>query len=188
MATRLFLVCVLLSSFAYADVQVRDGLISAELQSEPLTQVLDRLKAQTDVNLLIDEGITGKMISASFQDLPVALAFKKMLEGTGINYVVLAGADGEPKSIFIGASSRPGAAPQRLDNRPVNNRGVVTPVNPPIPIPQREIRTQPELKGYNPGVNVPTGGGFVPETPKTDQQPDQDQQQQEENPDDNSEN
>jgi len=194
MTTRFFVFLLFITSAVYADVQIHDGLISAEIQSEPLTQVLDRLKSQSDLNLMIDEGIAGKTVTASFQNLPVASAFKKMLEGTGINYVVLTGTNGEPESIFIGASSKPGAAPRRIDNRPVNNRSVVNPVNPPIPIPQPQPDARPpEAKPYNPNVNIPTGGGFVPEIPKTDQPQDQDQQQQqqqqqEENPDDNSEN
>jgi hypothetical protein len=200
MTTRVFLLFLFITSAVYADVQIHDGLISAEIQSEPLTQVLDRFRAQSDIKLLIDEGIAGKTISASFQNLPVASAFKKMLEGTGINYVVLAGTNGKPDSIFIGASSQPGTAPRSLDNRPVNGRGMVNPVNPPIPVPQAQpqpdARPQ-ENKPYNPNVNIPTGGGFVPEIPKTDQPQDQEQQQQpqqqqqqqqEENPDDNSEN
>jgi len=107
-----FLVAVFLlfSVTAFADVQVHNGLVSADLQSQPLMQVLDRSKAQTNLHLMIDDGVAGKTISASFQDLPVALALKKMLEGTGINYAVLGAEDGEPESIFIGGSSAPGAA------------------------------------------------------------------------------
>jgi hypothetical protein len=192
MTTRVLVFLLFITSAVYADVQIHDGLVSAEIKSEPLTQVLDRLKSQSDLHLMIDEGIAGKTISASFQNLTVASAFKKMLEGTGINYVVLTGTSGEPESVFIGASSKPGASPRRIDNRPVNNRSVVNPVNPPIPIPQPQPDARPpEAKPYNPNVNIPTGGGFVPEIPKTEQQQDQEQQQQqqqqEENPDDNSE-
>jgi len=188
MVKRCLLVLFLFSVTVYADVQVHDGLISVDLQSQPLTQVLDRLKSQTDLHLFIDEGLAGKTISASFQNLPVAVALKKMLEGTGINYVVLAGPKGEPESVFVGGSSRPGSAPRPLDNRPVNGRSVVTPVNPPGPIPQpaRDTRPNRQNREYNPGVNVPTGGGFVPQTPQPEQEQDQEQQQ-EENPDDNSE-
>jgi hypothetical protein len=168
---------LLLATLAHADLNVRDGRVSADLQSQPLTQVLERLKAQTNMKMVVDEGITGKTVSAKFQNLPVGLALKKILEGTGINYAVLGGADGQPQSVFIGGSTRPGAPPRRLDSRPVGNRGVVTPVNPPPPPPlpiQQDLRQQEQPQQNRPQVpppvNVPTGGGFVPEQPKTEQQ------------------
>jgi hypothetical protein len=190
---------ILFASSVYADVKVRDGRVSVDLQSQPLTQVLERLKSQTNMRMVMDEGISGKTVSASFQDLPVGLALKKILEGTGINYAVLAGADGEPQSVFIGGSSRPGVPPRRLDNRPTGTRGVVTPV-PPQSAPLPPIQQQPDIlrqqqqqqlqqqqqqqqplpeKSLSPALNVPTGGGFVPEQPGQNTPPEirEDQQQ-----------
>jgi hypothetical protein len=190
------LILLLFASALYAEVKVRDGQISADLKSEPLTQVLENLKKQTNMKLIVDEGIAGKTVSASFQNLPIALALKKILEGTGINYAVLSGPEGEPQRIFIGGSTSPGAPPKPLDNRPVGNRGVVTPVPapPPPPIPQQQQqppqqdgrqREQPQIKPLIPGgVNVPTGGGFVPNQPKSEQSPDHQQQQTEQPPED----
>jgi hypothetical protein len=189
---KFFLCIFFISSItAFADIQVQNGLVSAELQSQPLMQVLDRLKAQTDIHLVIDDGVPGRTISASFQDLPVAMALKKMLEGTGINYAVLAGNDGTPDSVFISVSSHPGAPPRRLDNRPITSRSVVTPVNPPAPVPQAQPenrRPNPETRGYNPNVNVPTGGGFAPQSPQSQQPQNQEQPQQQDDNSDNNEN
>ncbi|MCI0412174.1 STN domain-containing protein [bacterium] len=189
MAIRI-LILLLFACSLYADVKVEGGRISADLKSEPLTQVLDRLKTETNVKLFVDEGIAGKTVSANFQDLPVAMALKKILEGTGINYAVLAGADGEPQSVFIGGSTSLGSSPKRLDNRPVGNRGVVTPVPPPppppIPEPDGRQPVQPQIKPLTPGtVNVPTGGGFVPNQQKSDQPPEGEQQQQPQQLDEN---
>jgi hypothetical protein len=190
MILRIVLV-LLIAGTACAEIQVRDGLVSADIQSQPLSQVLDRLKSQINMRLVIDEGIAGKTVSASFRNLPVGPALKKLLEGTGINFAVLAGADGQPQSVFIGGSARPGAPPRRLDNRPVGTRGVVSPVAPspapppPTTIPQPEALQQQPLpeKPLTPAVNVPTGGGFVPEQPNVQtpagQQQQQDDQQQE---------
>ena len=185
---KFFLVAFFLCSvIGFADVQVRDGLVTADIQSQPLTQVLDRLKAQTDVHLLIDDGVEGKTVSANFQDLPVASALKKILEGTGINYAVLAGENGELESIFIGGSTTPGAAPRKIDNRPVTTRGVVSPVSPAMPPPPPPQENRPQQRGYNPNTNVPTGGGFVPASPQT-QPPNPDQQPQQEQPEENQDN
>ena len=191
------LLLMLITGVLHADVKVRDGRVSADLQSQPLNQVLDQLKKQTNMRMVVDEGISGKTVSASFQDLPVGSALKKILEGTGINYAVLAGADGQPQSVFIGGSSRPGAPPRRLDSRPTGNRGVVSPVPSPAQPPiqhqpeawqkqqpqqlqqqQQQQQSLPE-RYLPPASNVPTGGGFVPEQPKMDAPPEirEDQQQ-----------
>jgi hypothetical protein len=190
MAIRI-LVLLLFASALYADVKVEGDRISVDLKSQPLTQVLENLKTQTHLKLMIDDGIAGKTVSASFQNLPVAMALKKILEGTGINYAVLADAEGKPQSVFIGASAALGAPPKRLDSRPVGNRGVVTPVPPPPPppIPQptdgRPVEQQ-QIKPLTPGtVNVPTGGGFVPNQPKPEQPPETEQPQQQQQDDDN---
>lgn len=191
MTIRILLI-LLLASFAYADVKVQDGRISADLQSQPLSRVLDHLRSHTSIRMVVDEGIGNKTVSARFQDLPIGLALKKLLEGTGINYVVLADADGEPESVFIGSSSRPGAPPRRLDNRPVGNRGVVSPVPPPPPPPppapgpemkQPEAQPKPQM----PGTNIPTGGGFTPAQPVVEQPGEDEPRPQEELDDNNSE-
>ena len=178
---------LLLATCAFADIRVQDGQVSADLQSQPLTTVLEQLKTQMNMKMMIDDGINGKTVSAQFENLPVGLALKKILEGTGINFVVLGGADGEPHSVFIGGSSPPGGPPRRLDNRPVGNRGVVNPANPQPPppqsIPQPDMRQQRDGQrqpGARPQqlqpLSVPTGGGFVPDQPKNEQPPAEEEQ------------
>jgi hypothetical protein len=175
------LILSLITGTLCAEVRVRDGRVSADLQSQPLMQVLERLKEQTNMKMVIDGGIAGKTVSASFQDLSVGLALKKILEGTGINYAVLAGPDGEAQSVFIGGSSPPGSPPRRLDNRPVQNRGVVTPVPAPPPPGQTQqpalVPVAPQQRQQAPPVNVPTGGGFVPQQPATEPMTEDEQQQ-----------
>ena len=165
----LFLLCC--STFVYASVDVRNGKVSASLSSEPLDSVLESLRQQTQVKFSIQEGIGGQQISANFENLPLAAAIKKMLEGTGINFVILGNKEGEPESVFIGVSERPGAPPRRIDNRPPQNRGgVVTPVAPlPPEMPRRpEVSPVPVQKREPPTeVDVPTGGGYMPQSVKS---------------------
>jgi len=179
------------ATMAYADVNVTQGKISANVTSEPLRQVVDVLKQKTEIRFSVEEDVAGQMVSANFQDLPVAAAIKKLLEGTGINYAVLGDANGDPETVFIGNSERPGSpggsAPNPAMSMPA--RGVVTPVqplppqmNPPVQPPQTPV-DQKTPQQRPPGGNVPTGGGFVPEI-KTDPQeqtkPQQDNQEQDE--------
>ena len=178
------------SSFATADVKIQDGKISAQLNSAPLTQVLQAIKEQAQIRLDMEQEIGSKTVTASFQDLSLGDGIRKMLEGTGINFVVLSDGEGRPSSLFVGISASPGAPARRLDSRPINNnRGVVTPVNPqqqqppqqqPIPPSQPGEERQNAPRRQAPAVNVPTGGGFNPAATQPEQDRQQQQQQQDE--------
>jgi len=149
-----------------ADVEVRNGKISADFYSQTLRQVVQKMESETKIHFSLDEVVADKTVSANFQDLPVGLAIKKMLEGTGINYAVIATEEGGVRAVFIGGSERPGAAPRRLDTRPAAGRGVVIPVEPMhvaprAPAPEQK-RIPPLRRGADTTVDVPTGGGYVP--------------------------
>lgn len=137
---------------AFAEINVRDGKITANFTSQTLGQAIQTIKQQSGIQITVDESVVNETVSANFKDLPLAAAIKKLLEGTGINYAVIAGADGIPSAVLISGSEKPGAPPKKLDTRPVNAspvpaRSVVTPINPTPP----PITTQP-----------PTGGGAAP--------------------------
>jgi hypothetical protein len=177
---KLLLLGILVANFAYAGVQVEDGKISADVNQLPLNQVLQSLKQQTKIQFSIDDAIGGQTISARFQNLTIAAGIKKMLEGTGINYVVMADASGQPTSVFIGKSEKPGGPPKKLDTRPVTNmpnRGVVQPVQPIQQQPQQRINNQPGDANRqnqnrpagiqnNAPAEVPTGGSLVSPAPQ----------------------
>lgn len=159
---------------ASATVDVKDGVMTANMSAEPLRQVVQRIESQTGIHFAVDDQVASQPISASFQNLPVAMGIKKMLEGTGINYAVIDGGDGKPVSVFIGQSEKPGessgGAPRKADMRPaVNNppppRGVVNPVAPqPQPVvPQPQPIVQPGQSGTSQPF-MPTGTQMQPVT------------------------
>lgn len=181
-----FLIAVLLLSAGVlcADVTMQNGLMTADLTSQPLSQVLDTVRAQTSINFSVDEGVGSLQVSASFRDLSVAEAIKKMLEGTGVNYVVVGGPSG-PESIFIGGSEKPGQ-PAAGGGRPQPYRSVVQPVMPQQPVyvqptdntyiqqqqqQMNDMRRIPpgQQKKMDRGTGVsplpPTGGGYAPNQP-----------------------
>jgi hypothetical protein len=169
---RIFLLLLLLlltPVFVFANLQVENGKMSADLNSESLSNVLETLQQQTGMKVAIETEVGTQSISANFQNLPVAVGIKKLLEGTGINYVVIGDGQGV-MSLFIGSSEKPGGAPRILDTRApaMPGRGVVQPVNPmpPMPPPPQTApatKTDNQKKGHPPPpVSVPTGGGFVP--------------------------
>jgi hypothetical protein len=184
---------VLVPVYLFAEIKVANGKITADIYSQTLGEVVDKLELDGNIRFSMEEGLANQTVSASFKELPVAVAIKKLLEGTGINYAVVS-IGNEPPVIFIGKREAPGAARRILDTRPVNRqpRGVVTPVNPsypPPPPPQGAIpiekqgvnpvppQNQKPSANPNPGVNIPTGGGYVPGTQQQETgQPNEDDQ------------
>jgi hypothetical protein len=171
MRVLIFIAALFTASAAFAGVEVKDGKISADITNLPLRQVLQTLKQNTKIHFSMDDEIAGLAVSASFQDLTVAAGIKKLLEGTGINYVVMADANGDATSIFLGKSEKAGGPPKKLDSRPVSNmpnRGVVQPVQPMQPIQQ--VQPQGQNRGPNnrqpqPNNNKPAGMGTTTEVP-----------------------
>lgn len=168
---KLLCVCfVLLSAFCFAGVTVQNGQVSADFSSQPLRQVLDTIKQQTNMKIVMDDSVASTPVSAKFENLPVASAIRKMLEGTGINYIVLADEDGSER-LLISGSEKPGAAPKKLDTRPLSpaGRGVVAPVVLPPAVPMPAQNANPNNPGQKqaPGlqkkmdmsVTIPTAGG-----------------------------
>jgi hypothetical protein len=154
---------------AHCDVSIREGKVTIEVYSQPLSEIIEQLQEQSKIQFSLEEEIAGETVSGSFQNLPVAEAIKKLLEGTGINYAVVSKGEREPPAVFIGSREQPGAPRRVLDTRPVRNapRGVVTPVNPYPPAPPlhppsdagQEMQRQSAPSNI---INVPTGGGYVP--------------------------
>ena len=149
---------------------MQNGQVSADLNSQPLRQVLDTIKQQTNMKITMDDSVASTPVSAKFENLPVASAIRKMLEGTGINYIVLTYADGSPDRLLISSSEKPGTAPKKLDTRPLSpaGRGVVAPVvlPPAVPMPGQVAnpgggqRPAPGLqKKMDMNSTIPTAGG-----------------------------
>lgn len=183
---RFWALLVFLSApLAFAGVEVEQNKMSANVNSEPLRGIVDHLKRQSGIAVTLDDSVAAERVTANFKDLTIAAGIKKMLEGTGINYAVIAEGHGKPTAVFIGSSEKPGAAPKKLDARPVVNRGVVTPVAPPIPQVQQPMPTPiptPQTGGAiqggtvgQPSVGTVTGGGMgttqAPVTGTTTPQP-----------------
>lgn len=148
--------CLFISAQAFAAVEVKNGKVSANVQSELLRDVINQIGTQAGVQVSIDDSISNDMVYANFQDLPVGAAIRKLLEGIDVNYAVIAGADGNPTAIYVSKSESPGAPPKKLDSRPIAapNRGVVTPVMPQAPQP---VMPQPNVM---PQQAIPQGGNF----------------------------
>jgi hypothetical protein len=170
---RIVALLALFSVPAFAEINVRDGKITANFTSQTLSQAIQTIKQQSGIQINVDENVANETVSANFKDLPLAAAIKKLLEGTGINYAVIAGADGIPSAVLISGSEKPGAPPKKLDTRPVTAspvpaRSVVTPINPTPP----PITTPTPTGGAAPNAGMKPANGVAPVgAPNANQQP-----------------
>ena len=173
---RIAALLALFSFPAFAEINVHDGKITANFTSQTLGQAVQTIKEQSGIQINIDESVANETVSANFTDLPLAVGIKKLLEGTGINYAVIAGSDGIPKAVLISGSEKPGAPPKKLDTRPVAAapvpaRSVVTPINPTPP----PISNPPQAQapgGTVPNAGMKSGSGVAPAgAPNANQQP-----------------
>ncbi|HEY7160736.1 MAG TPA: hypothetical protein VH815_05720 [Acidobacteriota bacterium] len=159
---------------AFAEINVRDGKLTANFTSQTIAQAVQVIKEQSGLQIVVDETVANESVSANFKDLPLAAGIKKLLEGTGINYAVIAGADGVPSAVLISGSEKPGAPPKKLDTRPVAAapvpaRSVVTPINPtPPPISNPQPNQVPGSAG---AVPRPANGVAPVGAPNANQQP-----------------
>ncbi len=96
------------------------GLLDIHCENEPLSNVFNRIEQEIGVSLIIEPAVEAKMLSASFQGVPVAMAVQRILEGTGVVYAVMMDRRqwGRVDKIFIGAGGG-GPARQAPPPRPV---------------------------------------------------------------------
>jgi hypothetical protein len=157
----------LFCSLAFAEVRISNGKMTIAVINQRLDKVIDTLRKQSDIQFYVDQSVIDQSICADFQNLSVGRGIKKMLEGTGINYAVLA-RNGQAKAIFIGASQKPQPSSVKLGVRSTIPGRKQTTYQPP-----RFQRTQPakntliEFKkkepanGIEPVVSIPTAGSVT---------------------------
>jgi hypothetical protein len=96
----------LFCGFAFAEVKIRDGKVSANILNQRLDIVVKLFRQQTDIEFYLEDDVGGERICADLQNLSIGFGIKKLLEGTGINHAIIGNAEGT-QSIFIGSSQAP---------------------------------------------------------------------------------
>lgn len=104
----------------------RNGLVTIQCKDAPLSSVFERIEGETGIELTLEDEVKSKRLSANLVDLPVAMAVARLLEGVGVNYIVMMDSSdwGRVDKIFVGAG---GGGPARAAG-PV--RGPVVPEQP----------------------------------------------------------
>ena len=118
-------VAISAASFAQpANVHYQDGLVSVECTNASLEQVFRQIEAQAGIELILEDSVKSKRLTASLTAEPLQLAVQRLLDGAEVNYVVLMDTANWSRvsKVFVGAgggsASRGGALPPRAPVRP----------------------------------------------------------------------
>jgi len=89
-----------------------NGLISIQCKDAPLSSVFERIEEATGIELTLEDEVKSKRLSANLAGLPVSMAVPRLLEGAGVNYIVMMDPLdwGRVDKIFVGAG---GGGPAR---------------------------------------------------------------------------
>jgi len=178
---------VSLHSAAWAQpvsVTHHDGLLSIQCKDAPLSSIFGLIEKEAGVELVLEDEVKSKRLTANLTDVPVAMAVQRLLEGAGVNYVVMMDPANWARvgKIFVGAG---GGGPARSAQA---SRGPVA-LEPPEPdevyeetvdgvdpmnsgnFPQDategpDVETPPdagEFGGQNPGAQNPPGSSPIPD-------------------------
>jgi hypothetical protein len=132
-------------------VVYKDGLLSIQCADAPLTAVLEKVKAATGMELIWEGSAGNTRLTAQIAAQPVSLALPRLLEGTGINYLLLADR-ADPRrvaTLYVGeaTAAAPGTTAARTSPRLPRP---APPRDEPEPMPELQAAELPELEDDEP--------------------------------------
>jgi hypothetical protein len=71
------------------DVTYLNGLVSIRCKDAALSSVFEQIEAATGIELTLEDEVKSKRLTANLEGIPVALAVSRLLEGVGVNYIVM---------------------------------------------------------------------------------------------------
>ncbi len=82
-----------------------NGLITIQCKDAALSSVFERIEQATGIDLTLEDEVKSKKLSANLVGLPVSMAVSRLLEGVGVNYIVMMDPSdwGRVDKIFVGA-------------------------------------------------------------------------------------
>ena len=121
---------VLLSGHASAQsvsASYEGGLVSISCSNAPLASVFEKLEEVAGLELILEDAVKNKRLTANLENVPLAMAIQRLLEGNGVNYAVMMDPRdwGRVDKIFVGAG---GGGPARA--APPPRRPLVHPADP----------------------------------------------------------
>lgn len=139
------------------NVEFANGLLSIHATGATLSEVLFQIQKQTGAEIAIPSGTEQDRVAADFGPGPASEVLGELLNGSGLNFVVV-GSESDPtalRSVILSraseASSAPMGVPQTYtppsaENIPPENQGPVTPgdENLSLPDPSPQQPAQPD--------------------------------------------
>ena len=88
------------------------GLVSISCRNAPLESVFEKLEQVAGVELILEDAVKNKRLTANLENVPLAMAVQRLLEGNGVNYAVMMDPRdwGRVDKVFVGAG---GGGPAR---------------------------------------------------------------------------
>jgi hypothetical protein len=138
------------------DVRYQNGLVTIQCKDAPLSSVFEKIGEASGVELTLEDEVKSKRLSASLVDLPVSMAVSRLLEGAGVNYIVMMDSTdwGRVSKIFVGAG---GGGPARSAG-PVRGPVVDEPAEEPVEEPEafdQEMEALESGDTVDPGLEAP---------------------------------
>jgi hypothetical protein len=109
------------SAFAQPVSVVHDkGLLTVQATNAPLASVFESIRSQAGIELILEDDARSTHLTANLTQVPVAMAIQRLLEGTGVSYIVMMDPSdwGRVGKVFVGGggggeSGRTARAPRR---------------------------------------------------------------------------
>ena len=70
-------------------VSHHDGLVSIRCHEASLSSIFESIQRETGIALTLEDPVKSKRVTADLTDVPVAQAVSRLLEGAGVNYIVM---------------------------------------------------------------------------------------------------
>ncbi len=100
-------------------VSFENGLLTINCRNATLSSVFEKIEQVAGVELILEDAVKAKRLTAEFQAVPVAMAVQRLLDGGGVNYAVMMDPRdwGRVDKVFVGAGgggpARSAAPPRR---------------------------------------------------------------------------
>jgi len=73
---------------AQTTVSYESGLLTIRCSDAPLSQVFEQIRASTGLQLILEDAVKSRRLTADIEKQPFALAIERLLEGSGVNYAM----------------------------------------------------------------------------------------------------
>jgi hypothetical protein len=179
-----FLVLALPASAVEVSVRVTDGRVDLSATAAPIADVLDRLSKQTGMKVVYEGPAPRQLVTVSLHGRSPAEAVLGLLEGQGLNYILIGDASGDRVQTLMMAGAAPVASSRPAASSPIG-RGMASPppasgpeADEPIEEPEPEeepeqaptalppngLPQMPQIPGAGPNPGMPMIPGMPPGT------------------------